>query len=88
MGQWVIQGKEKDSTPIVGAEYEIRHSRKGTFCGKIISVNDPFADVEITDGIAKAIMSYNVCEVGEIVSIRDTLSYLILLPPIPETVAK
>ncbi len=78
-GQWVVAGGGK---PEVGKEYEVRHSRKGTFRIRVKAIRGEWMDGEVTDGVAKAVMRYNVAEEGDPITIRDTLSYLI---PIEET---
>lgn len=50
---WRVDGGE-GVPPKVGSQYLVQHSRKGNFTGKIISVNDEFAEIEITDGEAKS----------------------------------
>lgn len=61
--------------PQVGKTYEIRHSRKGTFIGVVKEISGEWADVEITNGIAKAVMDYNVREAGETIRVRDSMTY-------------
>lgn len=74
---WVIAGKPDGEIPIVRQEYEIRDSRKGTFSGRILSVRESFADVEVTGGTPRfRSVAYNASYDG-VVSIRDTLVYLI-----------
>lgn len=58
--------------PIVGQEYVINHARKGKFRGKVVSVYDPFATVEVTDGVAGAMMSYNVGHAGDEIGCRNS----------------
>ena len=81
---WVIAGQPDGATPIIGNIYEIRHSRKGTFTGRIMSVDGEWAKVERLEGeIHWASVEYNLL-VGskpEVVSIRACLSYLIELEP-------
>ena len=72
----------------IGKEYEVRHSRKGTFSIKVTALNDEWITGKITKGIAEAIMSYNVAYEGEEITIRDTHSYFIpLITGIPGTLA-
>ena len=54
----------------IGKTYLVNSSRKGTFTGKLINEGDDFASFEITAGIAKAMMDYNVRGKGEEVSVR------------------
>lgn len=61
----------------IGHEYEVRHSRKGTFAMVVKEVNGEWISGVVTSGIAKAIMSYNVKEAGEPVTVRDVHSYFI-----------
>ena len=80
---WVIAGQGRISPPVVGKLYELRHSRKGTFTVQVKSVNGEWATCTIVEGVAKAIMSYNVKYEGEEISVRDTLSYWIPLESKP-----
>lgn len=73
-GQWVVAG---GGTPEVGKEYEVRHSRKGTFRIRVTAIRGEWVDGEVIDGVAKAVMRYNVAEEGDHITIRDTQSYLI-----------
>jgi hypothetical protein len=77
---WVIAGKPADAVPVVGQEYKIRDSWKGTFSGRILTVTGEWADVEVTKGKPRFIsmdrrLGYN----GQI-SIRACLVYLIEQP--------
>lgn len=56
----------------IGKTYLVNSSRKGTFTGRLVSEGDDFATFEITAGIAKAMMDYNVREKGEEVSVRKS----------------
>lgn len=69
---WRVAGRPNGEPPVVGREYTIHHSRKGTFTGRILKLWDCWADVEITRGFASAAMAYNVREVGDTVTIRDS----------------
>lgn len=57
----------------VGTEYQVNHSRKGTFTAVLRSVNGEWAELEITHGRARAMCSYNEPEAGERVTVRRTL---------------
>ncbi len=48
---------------------------------KCTAVNDNWMDCTIVDGVARAMMKYNVREEGESVTVRDTLCYLIEVQP-------
>lgn len=61
----------------IGAEYEVRHSRKGTFAMRVDKVNGEWISGVIVSGVANALMSYNVKEAGEAITVRDTHSYFI-----------
>ena len=75
---WKIAREPDGSLPEVGKEYEIRHSRKGTFTGRVLGVHDGFAEVEITGGEPRHVSREAAqVDVGDCISIRDTLSYLI-----------
>ncbi len=54
----------------IGKTYRIKSSRKGTFTGKIVALNDEWADVLITSGKAGAMLDYNEREAGEEVTVR------------------
>lgn len=58
-----------------GKVYKCIHSRKGTFHGRVVSQDDEWVTVEIVQGIASAILSYNVREEGEEVTCRRSLCY-------------
>lgn len=63
----------------VGKTYEIRHSRKGTFTGRVIQA-DPDSEwvtLVVTGGIANAVMSYNVAYEGDEVTVRRCHSHFI-----------
>lgn len=61
----------------VGKEYQCRNERKGTFRMKITALNGEWITGIITYGVAKAIMSYNVRDAGEEVTVRDVHSYFV-----------
>jgi hypothetical protein len=73
-GEWVVAGGGK---PEVGKEYEVRHSRKGTFRIVVREIRGEWIDGTVVDGVAKAVMTYNVAHEGDSITIRDTMSYLI-----------
>lgn len=54
----------------VGKTYLVNSSRKGTFMGKLLDVNETWATFEITGGKAKAMLDYNEREKGEEVTVR------------------
>lgn len=56
----------------IGKEYDITHSRKGSFHFKISNVRGEWATGVITDGQAKAYMDYNVGRIGDTITIRIT----------------
>lgn len=74
---WVIQGKAVDALPVVGQHYEVRHTRKGTFLGLCTSVSGEWAEFEVVQGVAKAVMCYNVGHPGDSIDCRSGLCYLI-----------
>lgn len=62
----------------IGKVYEVRHSRKGTFCMKVDSVSGEWIyGVVVGDAPAKAILADNVRYEGDQISIRDVHSYFI-----------
>ncbi len=79
MGTWVIAGQKGNEPPIVDKLYEVRHSRKGTFKVQVNEVSGEWATCTIVEGVALAVMSYNVKYEGEQLTVRDTLSYWIPL---------
>lgn len=81
MGDWIVAGKPNGYLPEVGKLYEIRHSRKGTFTGKLLSIDGEWADIEIVRGVARAIMDYNIKYEGEKVTIRDVHSFFTEVEP-------
>ncbi len=81
MGDWVIAGQPKGVLPEIGKVYGVRHSRKGTFQMKVTRVSDEWLTGNIIEGVAKALMSYNVRDVGEEITIRDSMTYLIPVTP-------
>ena len=51
--------------------YYFIHTRKGKFSGFVRAINSPFVDIEITDGRAKMLSSWNDDAVpGETISVR------------------
>lgn len=80
-GNWVIAGKPQGALPEVGATYEVRHSRKGTFFVRCTGLAGQWMNGVITSGVAKAVMAYNVRDEGDEVTIRDVHSYLIQVSP-------
>jgi len=81
---WVIAGKPDDAIPTEGAIYEIRDCRKGTFTGRIITVREEFADVEVLSGkIHWASRENKIFDANpEVVGIRASLVYLIEQEPV------
>ena len=63
--------------PTVGRRYKVIHSRKGEFCGTVVRADEVWAEVEIDEGVATAILSYNVREEGERVTCRNSLCKMI-----------
>jgi hypothetical protein len=79
MSDWVIAGKDAGAIPEIGKVYEIRDKRKGTFVGRVLSVTDVFARVEVISGEIKWLSMGNklLNPNPETVSIRDVLCYLV-----------
>jgi hypothetical protein len=63
----------------IGREYEVRHTRKGTFCMRVEKLYDCWISGVVTLGVATAVMSYNVKDEGDEITVRDTQSYFIPL---------
>lgn len=78
---WNVTGSEPGTPPEVGTVYNVRHSRKGSFRGRVKSVSGEFANVEILSGHAAALSPDNAKSEGEIVSVRDSLA---IFDPIKE----
>lgn len=73
----VIAGKPEGTQLEVGKLYEVRHTRKGTFLVRVDKVHATACDATILRGVASAIMSYNVREEGEAITLGYALSYFI-----------
>lgn len=54
----------------VGKEYGVKNERKGEFVMRISKIDGEWITGIITDGVARAVMSYNVKDVGEEVTVR------------------
>jgi hypothetical protein len=52
--------------------WKIRHSRKGTFVVKVLSIGEEWTDVELINGQVNFLSDYNSCEVGESMTIRNS----------------
>lgn len=57
-----------------GATYAVSSQRKGSFVGRLVSHNDTWATLEITQGKAGAMMAYNEVEKGEEVTVRRSFT--------------
>lgn len=53
-----------------GATYKVKSSRNGKFIGLLVSHDDTWATIEITDGKAQAMLAYNQRSIGEEVTVR------------------
>lgn len=78
---WVIARQPDNAIPVIGQEYEIRDSRKGTFNGKILNVRGEFADVEVTSGVPHFAGFASKLAYDGYLSIRAGFVYLIALEP-------
>lgn len=58
---------------IVGKEYEVTHSRKGKFVIQINAIDATWVHGVITDGVAGAMLEYNVRFEGEEITVRKSL---------------
>jgi transcriptional regulator CtsR len=76
---YVVAGKGKLTE---GQEYEVRNQRKGTFQMRVTKIDDEWITGMITEGVASAMMRYNVRDVGEEVTVRACHSHFI---PIAKT---
>lgn len=67
----------------VGKVYKIDHSRKGKFVGKVLEINDDFVDVEIVDGTARMLSSWNEDgQPGDVLQVRTLLAKWELAPEV------
>lgn len=57
----------------VGKTYLVNSSRKGTFAGRLESLDDTWATFTIIGGKARAMLDYNERERGEEVTVRRSL---------------
>ncbi len=71
----------------VGETYRVDTARKGIFSIKVTSQSDEWLDGEVVDGRAKAMLDYNVKEVGESVTLRKSFIRTATLQPNPESCA-
>lgn len=55
---------------VIGASYDVVHTRKGRFRLRVTSVGDPWVTGVIEKGTAGAMLDYNVREEGEEITIR------------------
>lgn len=60
--------------------YLVNSQRKGTFFGRLIYIDETWARFVIVAGFAKAIMNYNVKEVGDHVDVRRSLCTFTVQP--------
>lgn len=56
----------------VGSTYNFNCARKGKFEAKVVDQDSEWVTVEVTDGKTKAMMRYNVAEVGDEVTLRKS----------------
>lgn len=83
--KWAISAPYDDieQQPVAGKVYEIEHSRKGTFLGRVLEVRGNFADVQRLEGRIAWANNANRLFVGpypEGVGIRDSLCKLTVVP--------
>jgi hypothetical protein len=76
----VIAGEPDGTLPEIGAVYDVRHSRKGSFRARVEAVRGEWIDLTVVEGTARAIMSYNVAYEGDHVTVRDSHTYLTKVP--------
>ena len=65
----------------VDVEYEVRNDRKGTFRMRVTRIDGEWISGIITEGLANAMVFYNVRHVGEEVTVRACQSYFQLARP-------
>lgn len=56
----------------VGKIYKVTHSRKGSFSLKVVAINDEWIEGVIYNGVAGAMMEYNVKLEGEEITVRES----------------
>lgn len=59
---------------LIGKTYHVSNSRKGNFVLRITAINEPWITGVIVAGRANAMVSYNVAEEGESITIRSDFS--------------
>lgn len=64
---------------LIDKTYRVNSSRKGVFSMRITSQNREFVTGIIVEGVAGAIMEYNILEEGESVTVRKDLCQFKLL---------
>lgn len=82
----VIAGKPEGTRLEAGKVYEVRHERKGAFVVRVDEVGPHSATVTILDGIAKAVMRYNVREEGDALLLGYNMTYWIPVNKTPDQV--
>jgi len=55
----------------VGKVYKVFHRRKGGFTARIKSLSDDWVEMEIVEGVAEAMLDYNVKYTGETLKARQ-----------------
>lgn len=78
-GGWRIAGAPDGAVPIVGATYDVQHSRKGRFRIRATAVRGEWLDGVVVAGRARAMLPENACDVGDHCTIRDRLAVLSLV---------
>lgn len=74
---------------VVGHEYEIRHSRKGTFTAIVDQIEGEWIDVTLTSGKERCVSRERIpAEAGDTLTIRDVHSYFIPIPAAQTTAIK
>lgn len=62
----------------IGKEYEVRHSRKGTFTATIDKIEGEWIEVTLTSGKERVLSKERIpAEAGDSITIRDVHSYFI-----------
>lgn len=57
-------------TPEPNRIYRVNHSRKGRFVMRVDHVGEEWVHGFVVDGVAKAIMDYNIKEPGDPITVR------------------
>ena len=69
----------------IGTVYLVNSSRKGTFAGRLVSVDGEWATLVVVGGKAKAMLEYNERHRGEEVTVRRSFCVFTPQPSTKDT---